>query len=217
MERDLEGKVALITGATGGMGQATAIALAKRGVKVVIAARREAEGAQTVQMLRDTGSDGLFIKTDVTKEDEARQMVDKTVEAFGRLDFAFNNAGSGVNKPITELSLDEWNYDVEVNLTGVFLGVKAQLPAMAAAGGGAIVNMSSQTATYASPGYGAYAAAKSGVEAFSRVAAIEGAKMNGKRQYCRTRRDQHRHSEDRAAKTARNAEIADSAGASRRD
>jgi NAD(P)-dependent dehydrogenase (short-subunit alcohol dehydrogenase family) len=181
MERDLEGKVALITGATGGMGQATAIALAKRGVKVVIAARREAEGAQTVQMLRDTGSDGLFIKTDVTKEDEARQMVDKTVEAFGRLDFAFNNAGSGVNKPITELSLDEWNYDVEVNLTGVFLGVKAQLPAMAAAGGGAIVNMSSQTATYASPGYGAYAAAKSGVEAFSRVAAIEGAKMNGKR------------------------------------
>lgn len=173
MNRDFEDKVALITGATGGMGRATAVELARRGAKVVIAARREREGEETVDLIRQAGSDGVFVKTDVTQEGDARAMVEKAVKTFGRLDVAFNNAGSGINKPIEEMPLGDWHQDVSVNMTGVFLGMKAQIPAIRASGGGAIVNMSSQTATYASPGYGAYAAAKAGVEALSRVAAIE--------------------------------------------
>ena len=174
MFEDFKGKVALITGATTGMGRATAIALAERGADIVIAARRDKEGADAVRDVEAAGGRGLFVRTDVTREADALAMVERTVERFGRLDMAFNNAGSGVNTPITEMAAAEWNQDIAVNLTGTFYGLKAQMKAMEAEGG-SIVNMSSQTASYASPGYGAYAAAKAGVEALTRVAAIEGA------------------------------------------
>ena len=174
MTNDLKGRVALVTGATTGMGRATAVALAKRGASVVVAARRENEGAAAVRDVDSAGGRGLFVRTDVTKEAEARNMVDQALEQFGRLDMAFNNAGAGVNAAITEMTAEGWNQDIAVNLTGVFYGLKAQMAAMAKEGG-SIVNMSSQTATFASPGYGAYAAAKAGAEALSRVAAVEGA------------------------------------------
>lgn len=174
---EMKGKTALITGATTGMGRAVAIALAKQGVNVAIAARREKEGAEAVREVEEAGGKGLFVRTDVTIEEEAKGMVDKTIEEFGRLDMAFNNAGSGINTPVIEMTTDEWNQDISVNLTGTFYGLKAQMKVMEKEGG-AIVNMSSQTATFAAPGYGAYAAAKAGVEALTRVAAIEGAAKN---------------------------------------
>ena len=177
MSKELDGRVALITGATTGMGRATAIALAERGANVVIAARRETEGDDAVHEVEAAGGKGLFVQTDVTREEQAQAMVDQTLARFGRLDMAFNNAGSGINTPITEMTTPEWTQDIGVNLTGVFYGLKAQMKAMASEGG-SIVNMSSQTATFASPGYGAYAAAKAGVEALTRVAAIEGAEKN---------------------------------------
>ena len=172
---DVNGKVALITGATTGMGRATAIALAARGAHVVIAARREKEGAEAVGEVEAAGGQALFVATDVTREADAKAMVDRTLQRFGRLDMAFNNAGSGINVPITEMPAAAWSQDIAVNLTGTFYGLKAQMQAMATTGG-SIVNMSSQTATFASPGYGAYAAAKAGVEALTRVAAVEGAR-----------------------------------------
>ena len=177
MSEDFKGKTALITGATTGMGRAVAVALGRHGANVVIAARREKEGGEAVADVEAAGGQALFVRTDVTKEAEAKAMVDRTIERFGGLDFAFNNAGSGVNTPITEMTTAEWDLDIAVNLTGTFYGLKAQMAVMEAEGG-SIVNMSSQTASYASPGYGAYAAAKAGVEALSRVAAIEGAEKN---------------------------------------
>ena len=177
MSEGFKGRTALITGATTGMGRAVALALGERGANVVIAARREKEGAKAVTDVEAAGGQGLFVHTDVTIEAEAKAMVDRTVERFGGLDFVFNNAGSGVNTPITKMTTAEWNQDIAVNLTGTFYGLKAQMPVMQATGG-SIVNMSSQTASYASPGYGAYAAAKAGVEALTRVAAIEGAEKN---------------------------------------
>lgn len=177
MSEGFKGRTALITGATTGMGRAVALALGERGANVVIAARREKEGAKAVTDVEAAGGQGLFVRTDVTIEAEAKAMVDRTVERFGGLDFVFNNAGSGVNTPITKMTTAEWNRDIAVNLTGTFYGLKAQMPVMETTGG-SIVNMSSQTASYASPGYGAYAAAKAGVEALTRVAAIEGAEKN---------------------------------------
>lgn len=177
MSEGFKGRTALITGATTGMGRAVALALGERGANVVIAARREKEGAKAVTDVEAAGGQGLFVRTDVTIEAEAKAMVDRTVERFGGLDFVFNNAGSGVNTPITKMTTAEWDQDIAVNLTGTFYGLKAQMPVMETTGG-SIVNMSSQTASYASPGYGAYAAAKAGVEALTRVAAIEGAEKN---------------------------------------
>lgn len=177
MSEGFKGRTALITGATTGMGRAVALALGERGANVVIAARREKEGAEAVTDVEAAGGQGLFVRTDVTIEAEAKAMVDRTVERFGGLDFVFNNAGSGVNTPITKMTTAEWDRDIAVNLTGTFYGLKAQMPVMETTGG-SIVNMSSQTASYASPGYGAYAAAKAGVEALTRVAAIEGAEKN---------------------------------------
>lgn len=177
MSEGFKGRTALITGATTGMGRAVALALGERGANVVIAARREKEGAEAVTDVEAAGGQGLFVRTDVTVEAEAKAMVDRTVERFGGLDFVFNNAGSGVNTPITKMTAAEWDQDIAVNLTGTFYGLKAQMPVMETTGG-SIVNMSSQTASYASPGYGAYAAAKAGVEALTRVAAIEGAEKN---------------------------------------
>ena len=177
MSEDFKGKTALITGATTGMGRAVALALGERGANVVIAARREKEGLEAAADVEAAGGQGLFVRTDVTKEAEAKSMVDQALERFGRLDFVFNNAGSGVNTPITDMTTAEWDQDIAVNLTGTFYGLKAQMKVMEGEGG-SIVNMSSQTASYASPGYGAYAAAKAGVEALTRVAAIEGAAKN---------------------------------------
>src|ERR1700730_8852995 len=104
------GKVALVTGGSSGMGRATAVAFAKEGAKVVVANRRSDEGQEAIRLIRQAGSDGLFVKTDVTKEADVRAAVEQTVAAFGRLDFAFNNAGTFAEKPdLTEQTEDEFD------------------------------------------------------------------------------------------------------------
>lgn len=145
MNINLSGKVALITGGSSGMGSAAAINFAKNGAKVVIAARREDKSRDVVTQIQDFGGDACFIKTDVANPDEIRSLIEKTVEYYGRLDFAFNNAGTeGKFAPMTELSESDWEQTITVNLKAVWLCMKYEIEQMIKqGGGGAIVNTSS--------------------------------------------------------------------------
>jgi NAD(P)-dependent dehydrogenase (short-subunit alcohol dehydrogenase family) len=145
MTAELQGKVALVTGGTSGIGRDTAVLFAKAGAKVVVAGRREVEGNETVELIRAAGGEGVFVKADVSKAPEVEMLVRKTVEAFGRLDVAFNNAGiEGIWLPITEQTEEDWDRTIDINLKGVWLCLKYEIRQMRNQGaGGAIVNMSS--------------------------------------------------------------------------
>ncbi len=115
---DLQGKVALITGGTSGIGRDTAILFAKHGAKVVITGRRETEGNETIASVKAAGGEGIFVKSDVSKSADVQSAVQKTVEKFGRLDLAFNNAGiEGSWKPIIEQTEEDWDTVIDINLT----------------------------------------------------------------------------------------------------
>ncbi len=141
----LEGKIGLVTGGTSGIGRDAAVLFAKAGAKVVVVGRREVEGNETIELLRAAGGDGLFVKADVSKALEVETIVKKTVEKFGRLDIAFNNAGiEGVWVPIIRQSEEDWDRTIEINLKGVWLCLKYEIRQMLKqGGGGAIVNMAS--------------------------------------------------------------------------
>jgi len=168
-----DGKVAIVTGGSSGIGRAAAIAFEKAGAKVVVAARREAEGEETVHLIKETGSEALFVKTDVTKAADVEALVNKATETYGRLDYAFNNAGSGKPGSIVDLAEADWDYEININLKSIWLCMKYEIPAMHKSGGGAIVNTSSQGALLGVANYGAYGAAKAGVIALTRAAAAE--------------------------------------------
>ena len=171
-----EGKVALITGGNAGIGRATAIGFARLAAKVVISGRRENEGHQVVEEIKASGGDAIFVKTDVSKERDVAAMVRQTVATFGRLDFAFNNAGiSGGDStpPTVDYGLDLWQKVININLSGVYYCLRAQIPAMLKNGGGAIVNTSSGAAVTASRGQPGYTAAKYGVLGLTKLAAQE--------------------------------------------
>ena len=139
-----EGKVALITGGNAGIGRATAIEFARLGAKVVITGRRENEGHQVVEEIKASGGDAIFVKTDVSKERDVAAMVRQTVATFGRLDFAFNNAGAEqVLTPLPDQSEETYDQIMDINVKGVWLSLKHEIPAMLKTGGGAIVNNSS--------------------------------------------------------------------------
>lgn len=178
MTPGLEGKVGLVTGGTSGIGRATAVLLAEAGVKVVVAGRREAEGKETIQLVRAAGSDGLFVKADVSKASEVDILIQKAVERFGRLDLAFNNAGiEGVWVPIVRQSEEDWDRTIEINLKGVWLCLKYEIRQMLKQGdGGAIVNMASVTGLVGSAGAAAYCASKHGVIGLTKAAALENAR-----------------------------------------
>lgn len=178
MTRELEGKVGLVTGGTSGIGRETAVLFAKAGAKVVVAGRREPEGEQTVELIRAGGGEGLFVKADVSKSAEVDQLVQKTVERFGRLDIAFNNAGiEGAWSPIVRQSEEDWDRTIAINLKGVWLCLKYEIQQMLSQGGtGAIVNMSSVTGLVGSAGAAAYSASKHGVIGLTQTAALETAK-----------------------------------------
>ncbi len=178
MALGLENKVALVTGGTSGIGRDTALAFAKAGAKVVIAGRREAEGNQTVEMLRAAGGDGVFVKADVSKASDVDTLVQKAVEKFGRLDIAFNNAGTeGVLMPIVKQTEEDWDKTIGTNLKGVWLCLKYEIQQMLKqGGGGAIVNMASIMGQIGSAGTAAYTASKHGVIGLTKTAALETAR-----------------------------------------
>jgi len=175
---DLRGKVALITGGTTGIGRDTAVLFAKHGAKVVITGRREPEGNETIQLVRAAGGEGMFLKGDISKSADAQAMVQKTVEKFGRLDIAFNNAGIEGNwKPIPDWTEDEFDKLIDINVKGVWLSLKYEIPQMLKqGGGGAIVNMSSVAGLMGAAGASAYVASKHAVIGLTRTAALECAK-----------------------------------------
>jgi NAD(P)-dependent dehydrogenase (short-subunit alcohol dehydrogenase family) len=175
MTTDLQGKVAIVTGGTSGIGRDAAVLFAKAGAKVVVAGRRETEGKETVDLIRAAGGDGLFLRTDVSKTSEVQTLVQKIVGKFGRLDVAFNNAGiEGKWVPIVEQSEEDWDRTIDINLKGVWLCLKYEIQQMLKQGsGGAIVNMSSVAGLMGSAGAATYCASKHGVMALTKTAALE--------------------------------------------
>ena len=148
-----QGKSAFVTGGGTGIGRVTALAFAERGASVAVVGHLAEDVEQTAELIRESGGNAIAIVCDVTRADEVEAAVAQTVEAFGRLDFAFNNAGiEQPVKPIVEVTEDEWDRLMAVNLRGVFMCMKQQIPAMLKHGGGVIVNTSSGPASWGSPG-----------------------------------------------------------------
>jgi NAD(P)-dependent dehydrogenase (short-subunit alcohol dehydrogenase family) len=178
MTTELAGKVALVTGGTSGIGRDTAILFAKSGAKVVVAGRREPEGEETVELVRAAGGNGLFVRTDVSKAAEVDALIRKTLEKFGRLDIAFNNAGiEGVWVPMVNQSEEDFDRTININLKGVWLCLKYEIRQMLKqGGGGAIVNMSSIAGLVGSAGAAVYCASKHGVLGLTKTAALETAR-----------------------------------------
>jgi NAD(P)-dependent dehydrogenase (short-subunit alcohol dehydrogenase family) len=174
---DFQGKVAIVTGGTSGIGRATALAYAKQGAKVVVAGRRPAEGEETVRLIRKQGGDGFFVPTDVAQDSQVRNLVGRTLEHFGRLDFAFNNAGIE-QAPTPFLEQRETTFDqvMDINVKGVWLSMRYEIPAMLKTGGGAIVNTSSALGVVAFAGVEIYVASKHAVIGLTKSAALEYAK-----------------------------------------
>ena len=174
MNAPFTSKVALITGGTSGIGRATAIGFAERGANVVVAGRREAEGTETVALIQKAGGSGLFVRTDVSVESEIAALVARTQEHFGRLDFAFNNAGVG-GEGQGGMSATGEIYDriMNINTRGVFFSMKHQIPAMLLSGGGAIVNNASVLGLRPSGGSPIYSASKAAVVALTKSVALE--------------------------------------------
>lgn len=171
-------KVALVTGASVGIGRETAIAFAREGASVVIADVLEAEGAATVRDIEDKGGTALFVHTDASKESDLKACVRTAVERFGRLDVAVNNAGiEQSGRQIVDITPDEIARIFGVNVNGVLLGMKHEIPALVKSGGGAIVNLSSIAGLLGFPGASVYVASKHAVIGLTRTAALECASL----------------------------------------
>ncbi|MGO9702114.1 MAG: SDR family oxidoreductase [Xanthobacteraceae bacterium] len=173
------GKVALVTGAARGLGRVTALAFAREDARVVVTDTDERGGQETLRMLRAGGGEGLFVRADVSIEADVEAMIAKTVEAYGRLDCAVNNAGVVRFSPLIDETTEGFNFHVDTNLRGVFYCMKHEIRQMRKNGGGAIVNQSSITGSLTgNPGEGAYAATKGGVDGLTKTVALEVAKDN---------------------------------------
>ncbi|MGC4073628.1 MAG: SDR family oxidoreductase [Nibricoccus sp.] len=178
LTRPLQNKVAIVTGGTSGIGRATALAFAREGTRVVIAGRREKEGADIVAEIKALGGDALFVRADATREPDHVALVEQTIASFGRLDIAFNNAGLlGPAAPIPEQTTETYDAIFDANVRSVFLGMKYQIPALLRSGGGAIVNTASLGGSVAFPGVSLYIAAKHAVVGLTKSAALEFAQV----------------------------------------
>lgn len=172
-------KVVIVTGATSGIGREAAIRFAREGAKVVVAGRRQSQGDAVVGDIAQAGGEALFVRTDVADEASVSALVSATLERYGRLDCAFNNAGIGGESPkrTADHTKENWDAVLGINLTGTWLCMKYEIPAMLAAGGGAIVNTSSIYGLKRSDmGHVPYAVSKHGVLALTKTAAYEYAK-----------------------------------------
>lgn len=169
----VSGKVVIVTGATSGIGRATAVLLAREGASVVAAGRRASHGQELVDQLVGEGREIHFIATDVSRRDDVQRLVGNAVERFGRLDIVVNNAATFLYRSVEDSTEDEWDQVIDTNLKSVFLVSHEAIPHLRAAGGGAIVNVSSVHAYATMERVAAYAASKGGVLALTRQMAID--------------------------------------------
>ncbi len=173
----MEGKVVIITGAASGIGRATAQIFAREGARIIIADVNEKGGEETLGMINKLGHQGMFVKTDMTVETDVKILIDRAINAHGRLDAAFNNAGiEGFQAASADMPTGEFDKIISVNLKGVYLCMKYEIQAMLKTGGGAIVNTASVAGLVGFPGLGAYVASKHGVVGLTKTAALEYAK-----------------------------------------
>lgn len=168
------GKVALVTGAASGIGRATAQLYAREGAKVVVSDVSDKDGEETVRLIRDSGRDAKFIRADISDPAQCEALVKGTLESYGRLDYACNNAGiSGESNHVGDYGIESWQKVIAVNLSGVFYCMRYEIPAMIETGGGAIINMASILGQVGFATAPAYVAAKHGVVGLTKNAAIE--------------------------------------------
>jgi NAD(P)-dependent dehydrogenase (short-subunit alcohol dehydrogenase family) len=176
--RALTGKVAVVTGASRGLGRAMAVALAEAGADVAVAARARPELEETAHLVEACGARALALTTDVASYASVEALMAQTVDALGRLDIVINNAGIARVAPLAEASLDDWQTIVDVNLSGVFHGCRAAAPYLIRQRAGKVINLASVLAAAGLPGYTMYAATKGGIISFTRALGVEWARHN---------------------------------------
>lgn len=167
------GKSVLVTGGTSGIGRETARQFARQGARVVVAGRRDVEGAEVVREIQAAGGTATFVKTDVADEAQVQRLIDETVRINGRLDIAFNNAGIEAMGALSDFTVADYQRVFDINVLGVFLSMKYEAAAMLKTGGGVIINTSSIVGHIAMPGAGIYIASKHAVEGLTKTAALE--------------------------------------------
>src|SRR5690554_1336881 len=177
--KNLENKVALITGGGSGIGKAIALLYASEGAKIVVSDINETGGNETVSHIKSKGGDAIFVKADTSNPEDSKNMVAQAVKQFGGLHIAVNNAGiGGPISVVGEYPLDGWDKTIAINLSGVFYGLRYQIPAMLSSGGGSIVNVASILGKVGTKGSSAYMASKHGVIGLTKAAALEYADQN---------------------------------------
>jgi NAD(P)-dependent dehydrogenase (short-subunit alcohol dehydrogenase family) len=176
MAGQFEGKVALVTGGSAGIGRAAALLFAREGARVVVAADINVKGGEeTVNAIRGEGGEAIFVRTDVSRSADVSRLVKTAVEVYGRLDCALNNAGvpQAMRTPTAELTEEDWDRVININLKGVWLCMKHEIPQMLKQGGGVIVNTSSIGGLIGLPNRAAYTASKHGIVGLTKTAALE--------------------------------------------
>lgn len=175
----LAGKVFLVTGAASGIGQATALELARRGADVAVADTQDDGGLRTTNLIKELGRDSVFVRCDISKESDVKNMMSEVLKKFGRLNGAFNNAGiEGESHPTHDFDLTTWQRILDINLTGTWLCMKHEIPELVRQGGGVIVNCSSIAGVVGFQGSAAYVASKHGVMGLTKAAALDYASSN---------------------------------------